>query len=123
MTFTFKHETTKIHTLIESEKEIRLPSPRWGQLQTLLDGLTPINPEKVTYETSVYELKLKDGRKWTQEFTFGEDPESPDHDPLMTFDVPAPWRLSEFIHQRQMRDMIVELVVEIGLTKLRCVWQ
>lgn len=64
-----------------------------------------------------YELTAADGRKWTQLMTF-DTPQNP----LMTFDVPVAWRLSEFRGQRELRDVVVYLKSTLGVTNIRVEW-
>ena len=53
----------------------------------------------------LYKIEAIDGRVWKQTITF-------DHmtNPLMTFDLSDPWRLSEFSQQRGVRDAFVAFV-------------
>lgn len=57
----------------------------------------------------LYEIKAADGRRWDQQLEAGADP-------LMTFSISDPWRLSEFQHQRAIRDALIAVSNKYGLT-------
>lgn len=63
--------------------------------------------------TAVYRFEHADGRTWTQDMTFAHET---CEDPLMTFDVPDPWRVSEFKGNREVRKSLVHLrnVMKLG---------
>lgn len=63
-----------------------------------------------------YRVWLTDGRLWQQTVTFAGDP---DPDPGMTFNVPVPWKLTEFAALRDLRNLAVEWRNFYGCTSLR----
>ena len=60
-----------------------------------------------------YEITAQDGREWKQSLTFDVT-----EDPGQTFDVSVPWRLSEFVAGRALRDEVVALQAKYGITKI-----
>lgn len=64
-----------------------------------------------------YKIKTKDNRNWNQTITF----DKPD-DPLQTFNVAEGFRLSEFKHQRAIRDCLVALNSKFSITSINCKW-
>jgi len=61
-----------------------------------------------------YRFTHRDGRKWRQVIIM-DDP----NDPGMTFsNAGDPWRLSEFMAHREVRDLVIGLIRTHGLTKL-----
>ena len=64
-----------------------------------------------------YEVELEDGKVWSQKITIvsGEEPRH-------TFDVPVAWKQSAFVSQRDVRDVLIELIRDHGMTSLRCEW-
>ena len=120
MTFKNNFESEGYTCKVEAAREIGLESPRWGELSQILLHITLLLPAEVKYDPDgTYKLTLRDGREWRQTI-MPED--TPTGDPPMTFDVTAPWRLSEFQHQRMLRDWIVACVMMYGLTKLKVTW-
>lgn len=63
-----------------------------------------------------YELSTKDGREFNQVI------EIISANPLMSFDVPDRWRLSEFSAHRPLRNTVIKLVLEFGVEKITCDW-
>lgn len=59
---------------------------------------------------------LQDGRLWQQTVTFSSDM---DHDPGMTFHVPAQWRQTEFSALRELRQLAIDWRVGLGATLFR----
>ena len=60
-----------------------------------------------------YEITAQDGREWKQTLTFAMV-----DDPGQTFEVVTPWRLSEFVPGRALRDEVVALHARYGVTKI-----
>lgn len=58
-----------------------------------------------------YEIKLRDGRKWTQTVIFSKAEPTPgeDEDPMMSFNVSDDWKLTEFSSHRQVRKAVLSL--------------
>lgn len=59
-----------------------------------------------------YSYSTVDGREWHQHLFFDSDP----MDPGQTFDVSDQFKVSEFANHRPLREHVVELHNEIGLT-------
>lgn len=61
-----------------------------------------------------YEFTLQDGRIWKQEITVpvNGDPAS------MTFNVTAKWKLSEFMGNRSLRDVVILMIQSYKVTKI-----
>ena len=64
----------------------------------------------------LYKIKTTDGRVWKQEIA------ATGPDQGMTFDVPDPWRLSEFEPHRPLRAACLDLIANQGMTALLVVW-
>ena len=64
-----------------------------------------------------YEAELNDGKLWKQKITIVSGAEA-----LHTFDVPVAWKESAFISQRDVRDALVEIIRDHGVTDLKCEW-
>lgn len=54
-----------------------------------------------------YRIWLDDGRQWRQLISFFDN--NPDTDPKMTFDVSQPWKLSEFVSHRDLRNLMIHV--------------
>ena len=63
-----------------------------------------------------YRVWHADGRVWKQVITFSGQPDS---DPLLTFDVDPPWRLSEFAAMRSWRLSCINAVNLLQASQLR----
>jgi hypothetical protein len=63
-----------------------------------------------------YLIVAKDGRHWQQQITINGT------EALLTFDVTAPWKFSEFSLQREPRDLIILMIIKFNLTKLEIKW-
>lgn len=67
-----------------------------------------------------YTIKTVDNRLWRQEFSF---PGGVLTNPVdMTFDVNDKWKLNEFAAQRPIRDLLLDLIVKRGATKITLDW-
>jgi hypothetical protein len=67
-------------------------------------------------ENFKYNFMVSDGRKWKQVIkTAGGEAE-------MTFDVSDFWKLSEFILHRPIRDEVIFLIKENGVTEITATW-
>lgn len=63
-----------------------------------------------------YRFDADDGRIWKQEIF---------SDPVeynMTFDVTDKWKLSQFASQRPIRDIVIRLIKNFGISKIECNW-
>lgn len=79
-----------------------------------LHAQVPVDRITVEAETfpATYEIRLLDGRRWTQ--TFSER----SVDPGMTFTVTDTWKLSEFGYHRDVRNIVLRLLVEQQVTNI-----
>lgn len=78
-----------------------------------------INKIEVTSNTPTnfdYLIVLNDGRRWKQTI----DTSGPEV--TYTFNVSDPWKLSEFIGQRSLRDGITHLLLNDSMTYFKCKW-
>ena len=64
-----------------------------------------------------YKIKAQPNRNWNQTLTFDNT-----LDPLQTFNVPDGFRLSEFKHQRSVRDCLVALNNKFSISSISCKW-
>lgn len=101
-------------------KSCTLPDETWVLLVNLVNQIPSLELFRLKKETGnswEYFLRLHDGRIWRQ--TINMDQPS---DPLLTFNIPAGWRMSEFFPHRLLRDGAIALIVShgaMGLTELR----
>lgn len=106
---------------VTSATEIPLTDNRWAVIQNLLRIFgEELHPDKITYESGEYEIKLVDGRKWNQTITF---PVPPTMNPSMTFDVSDPWTHEEWGWHQGIREWIINAVVDYGLSAFHCTWE
>lgn len=111
---------------LESVVYIRQSDEHFVQLGRLLDtmhGKTPISLFRFKLQagsTKVfnYRIDLMDTRSWIQIVDFTSDV----NDPIMTFNVPNGWRLSEFANQREIRDILVLMHQKYTLSNCECKW-
>lgn len=80
-------------------------------------NLDTFKVERITFPSISfsYEFRSKDGRIWNQNVK--NNPSNTD-DPLMTFDCPQYWSLSEFILHRPVRDSTIRLDNRYGIEKI-----
>ena|SRR3990167_7588466 len=64
-----------------------------------------------------YEVELTDGKLWKQKITIASGQEA-----MHTFDVPVAWKQSAFVAQRDVREALIELIRNHGVTSLKCEW-
>jgi hypothetical protein len=81
-----------------------------------------VDPDKIELTFSAgddyaYDITSKAGRTWSQVLRIPTGSEA-----AMTFDVPSFWKLSEFSEQRPIRDLLINLVREFGLTDAKIKW-
>lgn len=107
---------------IESAQNIQLSSDEIQHVVDLIEALdasVPLTDVTVTTLGPLqyrYKLDFADGREWTQVITQAN---GQDTDPSMTFAVPAPGlRLSEFTSQRELRQAIINMIAQYGLSLL-----
>lgn len=84
------------------------------------NSLVPLKRLDFTQTSSnVYDYKIKaePNRNWNQVLTFDNA-----SDPMQTFNVPDGFRLSEFRHQRAVRDCLVALNNKFSITSIVCKW-
>lgn len=72
-----------------------------------------------------YQFEAADGRTWEQVLTFDQTGTLAElSDPLQTFEVGTPgFRLSEFVHQRSVRDLMVKAFANFALRSLEITWE
>lgn len=70
-----------------------------------------------TPPTFKYTYTTKDEREWRQDIIASSA------DPMMTFNVTDPWRLSEFRLHREVRDLVVELLWERNVVEIKASWE
>ncbi len=64
-----------------------------------------------------YVITLTDLRKWKQDIFMNLG-----NEPTMTFNVSDQWKLSEFALQRDIRDLVIDLIIRFDLTKFEVQW-
>jgi hypothetical protein len=95
---------------------LRLAGLVQGAHRDLVLSSMVFKPQPANQSTTfLYEFVALDGRKWTQVIDFAGDP----RDPTMTFDTDA-WKLSEFVHNRPIRDLVVYMHWAFGVTEVKC---
>lgn len=63
-----------------------------------------------------YEFTTQDGRTWSQIIKTSAQ------EAAMTFNVPDFWRLSEFVLHRPIRDEVIAMIAEYGVTEISVTW-
>lgn len=97
-----------LHDVISAYEDMREYAP-----------LVEIEVIRTSEDPIIYSYKLThvDGREWLQMLHFEN---AIDSDPGQTFDVVDPWlKDAEFMHQRPVRDGVVKLITQAGMTSLK----
>lgn len=85
-----------------------------------LNEAVPLSSFEITKQndgTYAYDFTTRDDRTWNQELTITADGYG------MTFNCPDAWSLAEFVPHRPLRDAVVRLARDTGLTKLEVKWE
>lgn len=106
---------------VEIESDIPIQGS-YPLMRQFLQGLSRLHIEGVPLSkfefkqqsaaTYVYTFRAADGRKWAETLTF-DNPTDPTHE----FKTHG-FRLSEFIHHRDLRAVVIRMVNQYKLTKL-----
>ena len=65
-----------------------------------------------------YVIEANDGRIWAQTLIFKDS--FSDTNPGMTFAITEPWKFSEFVKHREVRDVVIAIINAIQATDIRC---
>lgn len=117
----------KVDLKIEADLSLGMSNSIMPEFETLLTNLyLKIPLKKVTVDRKgntleySYGWEAKDGRTWSQTIVFAT---TDDSDPTMTFDVPEGVKKSEYQHGRDLRDLIIRMIVEFKVKKLSVEWK
>lgn len=110
-------EIISVTVLTIGEPDIISLNEYLDKMNTLVP-LTKFEVKQDTVDTTKYKYRFDadDLRVWKQEiFT---DPVEFD----MTFNVTDKWKLSQFAAQRPIRDIVIRLIKNFGISKIECNW-
>ena len=126
--YVLKYDTDAVSCKLEYTNQSPVGLPANGLLQNkdlttfwanvlALHAAVPLTELRVKLtdpQTYDYKITGQDGRVFHQVLTFDVPT-----DPRQTFDVATPWRLSEFILHRPIREYVTTLYAKYGLQDLK----